>query len=133
MTHKLYSPKMLLFGAVLGLFSCSDDETPSLRAKIDYNILTPETPYSQLFVDVNGSSTVDLTTGNQRHKMFQALNYYSTSSVSAKTEISANKLKNLFANTGSAFTDISTSTISVNGNELNNSGIQLRDRVASSL
>ena len=38
----------------------------------------------------------------------------------------------MFSNTGNPFTDISTSTISVTGSELNSSGIQLKRVVASS-
>jgi hypothetical protein len=118
---------------IAGLMSCSDDETkPNLRVKIEYSALTPETPYSQLFVDASGNTTVDLTEGNQRYKMFQALNYYSSSSISANTQIQASKLKSMFSNTGSAFTDISTSTISVIGAELNASSVQLKNVVGSS-
>jgi hypothetical protein len=133
MTKKLYTSKIALILAFLGLLACSEDDVkPSLRTKIDYSLLTPETPYSTLFVDANGTTTVDLSDGNSRHKMFQALNYYSTSSVSANTHIDAAKLKNLFTNTGNPFTDISTSTISVTGAELNASGVQLKNVVASS-
>ena len=133
MSPKLYNPGLLAFLAVFTLFSCSeDDEVPSLRTKIDYSLVTAETPYSQLFVDARGATTVDLGDGNDRHKMFQALNYYSTSSVSANAHIEASKLKNMFANTSSPFTDISTSTVSVIGAELNSSDVQLKNVVASS-
>ena len=74
MNRLLYNPKMLVFELFLNLFACDDHEKPSLRTKIDYSTLTAETPYSQLFVDANGATTVDQTSGNQRHKMFQALN-----------------------------------------------------------
>ena len=129
----LLIPKIILISAFLALFSCNeDDERPSLRPKIDYAALTPATTYSELFVDANGVSTVDLSEGNNRLKMFQALNYYSTSNVSAGTQINATTLKNMFANTGDPFTDISTATISVSGDELNESGMQLRNVVATS-
>jgi hypothetical protein len=132
MKLSLYNPKMLVFLSVFALSGCDDDERPNLRAKIEYSALTPETPYSSLFVDKNGATTVDLTEGNQRHKMFQALNYYSSSSVSANAQIDAAKLKNMFSNTGSPFTDITTTTINVSGSELNSSTIQLKSVVASS-
>ena len=133
MNKHLYNPKIFIFVAILGLFSCDDDnEKPSLRTKIEYSTLTAETPYSQPFVDASGASTVDLADGNQRHKMFQALNYQSSSSIAANTQIDANKLKNMFSNTGSPFVDISTATISVVGAELNASGIQLKNVVATS-
>ena len=118
--------------SIFGLASCNEDEVSHLRPSIDYSLATAETPYSELFVDANGTTTVDLSEGNARHKMFQALNYYSTSSVSANTHIDAAKLKNMFSNTGNPFTDISTSTITVVGAELNSSEVQLKDIVASS-
>jgi hypothetical protein len=83
-------------------------------------------------VDANGQSTVDLFEGNTRLKMFQALNYYATSSVSANAKIDAGKLKNMFANSSGPFSDIATSTISVSGSELNNAGFQLKNVTASS-
>jgi hypothetical protein len=117
----------------LTVFSCDDDDAkPHLRTSIDYNTLTPETPYSQLFVDNDGATTVDLADGNNRHKMFQALNYYSTSSISANEHIDAPVLSNMFSNIGDPFTDINTETITVVGAELNASEVQLRDVVASS-
>ena len=133
MSKHLYTPKILVLTLAMGFFACDDDnEKPSLRTSIDYNTLTTETIYSQAFVDANGSSTVDLTEGNQRYKMFQALNYYSSSSTSANTQIEATKLKNMFSNTGSPFSDIATSTISITGSELNSSPFRLKNVVASS-
>ena len=124
--------KIFVFGAFLSLFACSEDEKPSLRTSIDYSLATAETPYSELFVDASGATTVDLNDGTDRHKMFQALNYYSSSSITANTQIDQTKLKNMFSNTGSPFTNISTSTISVVGADLNASDVQLRSVVASS-
>jgi hypothetical protein len=114
--------------------SCNDDDDvkPNLRTALDYSLLTPATSYSTLFVDAAGTTTVDLSDGNNRHKMFQALNYYSSSSTSANAEIDATKLKNMFTNTANPFTDISTATISVVGAELNAANVQLRNVVASS-
>jgi hypothetical protein len=122
--------------AVLSIaaISCDDDDVkPNLRAKFDYNTLTASTVYADAFTDASGASTVNLLEGTNRHKMFQALNYYSTSSVSANTHIDAAKLKNLFSNTGNPFSDISTPSISITGAQLNNSGVQLKNVVASSL
>ena len=124
--------RIAMLVSVLALASCDDDEVSHLRPSIDYSVATAETLYSELFVDTNGATTVDLTQGNSRHKMFQALNYYSTSSVSAKTHIEAAKLKSMFSNSGNPFSDISTSTISVVGADLNASDVQLKDIVASS-
>ncbi|MEJ1237738.1 DUF4856 domain-containing protein [Chryseolinea sp. T2] len=120
--------------AILALAACDDDETaPDLRADIDYSVLGNQTPYSEQFVDEAGATTVDLADGNNRHKMFQALNYYSSSNITANTAISAEQLKKLFSNTGNPFVDISTSTISVTGSSLNSSGVQLKNVTASSL
>ena len=117
-----------------GLVSCTkDDVQPNLRDKIDYSVLTSDTPYPQLFVDAQGNTTVNLADGNRRLKMFQALNYYSSSSISANTHIDAARLKNMFSNTGSPFTDISTSSVSVVSADLNTSNIQVRNVTASSL
>ncbi|HYC83819.1 MAG TPA: DUF4856 domain-containing protein [Chryseosolibacter sp.] len=132
MTKHIRNPKIFLFAAVLGLFSCDDDEKQNLRPGIDYSVLTAETPYTQLFVDANGATTVDLTEGNHRFRMFQALNYQSTNSVKTGVEIEAATLKNMFKNEGNPFTDISTATVTVVGAELNGSTVQLRDVVASS-
>jgi hypothetical protein len=122
-----------LIFSILTFDSCDDsDGLPNLRTSISYNIATPETPYPQLFSDASGQSTVDLFEGNTRLKMFLALNYYTTSSISANSKIDAVKLKNMFANSGGAFADINTSTISVSGSELNSSGFQLKNAVGSS-
>lgn len=120
--------------AALAMISCSDDDDakPGLRAAIDYTSLDAEMPYSEQFKDETGTTTVDLTEGNNRYKMFQALNYYSTSNVAANTAIDAAQLKKLFSNTANPFVDISTSSISVTGATLNTSGLQLRNVTASS-
>ena len=131
---RLLNPLIFSAFALLTFISCDDDdEKPGLRTKIDYAALTPETTYSTLFEDASGNSTVDFAEGSRRLQMFQALNYYSTSSVSAGTPIDADVLKNMFSNTGHPFTDISTTTISVSGDALNASGLNLRNVVASSI
>jgi hypothetical protein len=119
--------------AAFSLLSCSDDDsTPHLRTPIDYNSLNSSTPYTELFSDNDGNTTVDLSDGNDRLKMFQALNYFSTSRVAANEHIDAPILTNMFSNIGDPFTDISTNTISIVGANLNASDVQLRDVVASS-
>jgi hypothetical protein len=129
-----FNLKTVFVGLVaISLVACDDDDTkPNLRTAIDYNVLTAETPYSQLFVDASGNSTVDLADGNDRHKMFQAINYFSSSAISANAHIDAPVLKNMFSNIGSPFTDISTATVTVVGADLNASDVQLRNVVASS-
>ncbi len=133
MTKKISQPKILLLLALFVLFSCNEEDVkPSIRTKIDYSLVTAATPYTTLFVDANNQTTVDFLPGNSLHKMFQAMNYYATSSVSANTKINASKLSAMFSNTGSPFNDISTSTISVVGSALNSSGLKLKNVVASS-
>lgn len=129
----MFKPKFFFFIVLLIPFSCSEDEvTRGFRPKLNYSLLTNETPYTELFVDANDETTVNLQEGNTLHKMFQAINYYSTSSVSANTHIDAAKLNLMFVNAGDRFTDISTSTISVVGADLNSSLHQLKSVVASS-
>lgn len=126
-------PQILLIFAVFGFSSCEEDnETPSLRTRIDYSTLSPSVPYSSIFVDASGNSTVDLSQGNIRLQMFQALNYHSTSSVAAGTPVDATVLQDMFSNSGNPFYDISTTSVSVTGEVLNTSGVQLRNAVASS-
>ncbi len=135
MQSYLFSSRTVFAGLLaVGLFACDDDDVkPNLRTTIDYNVLTPQTNYSELFVDADGNTTVDFSGGNDRHKMFQALNFYSTSLIGANEHIDAPVLKNMFSNIGSPFTDISTATINVDGDQLNASNVQLRNVVASSL
>ena len=124
----------LILTAVATLAACSDDDVkPDLRADVDYSTLDETAGYADQFTDASGASTVDFTEGNYRLKMFQALNYHSSSSISAKTTIDASVLKSLYANSGNPFYDISTSSISVTGATLNASGLQLRNITASSL
>ena len=130
----LFTVRILTIFTFFALYGCQEeDEQPNLRTKIDYQTLTPETQYASFFVDANGASTVDLTEGHHRLQMFQALNYQSTSNISAGTPIDASTLKNMFSNTGNPFYDISTTTIEISGAELNSSPVQLRNVVASSL
>lgn len=132
-THKLRYAFIAL--AVAGMSSCSDDddvtppvvvppvvETP-LRTKIEYATLTPTTSYATFFVDKSNKSTVDLSNGNNRYKMFQALNVNISSAISGNKTVDAAVLKNMFGNTGNAFAD---------STKLNTSGVQLRNVVASS-
>jgi hypothetical protein len=128
----LQNTKIIVLFGLLGLFSCDEDEEKNgLRRKIDYSTLTPETPYTSAFVDASGASTVDVTEGNVRHKMFYSINNYMTTATSANQQIESATLKNMFSNTGSPFYDISGS-VSVDGEELNPSGIDLSDAYASS-
>jgi hypothetical protein len=118
---------LLLSMTMTGMVSCSNNdpdpvvETP-LRTKVEYSALTPTTAYNTTFVDADNKTTVDLTNGNNRYKMFQALNTHISSSVTANRQIDAAVLKNMFSNTGNPF----------EASELNSSGLQLKSAVASS-
>lgn len=105
-------------------------ELPDLRTKIDYAKLTATTPYKSLFINAKGDTTVDLTSGNNRYKQFQALNYYLGASVRDTKTLDATLMKNMYVNSGSPFTDIAS--LNILGASLNASGVQLRNITASS-
>ncbi|WP_342084283.1 DUF4856 domain-containing protein [Dyadobacter sp. OTU695] len=140
MLHYNFKLRAALFASIVafGLVSCSDDDEPAppvqqdLRTKIDYAKVTPTTPYKSLFIDAKGDTTADLKSGNDRYRMFQALNYYLGSAVRDSATLDSIVMKNMFANSGNPFKDIKTSTISVVGADLNASGVQLRSLTASS-
>jgi hypothetical protein len=117
---------------LIGFTSCEKTEEvlPDLRTKIDYAKVTATTPYKSLFVSATGDSTVDLKSGNDRYKIFQALNYYLGAAVRDSKTLDAILMKNMYANTGNSFTDIASPKIV--GSELNASGVQLRNLTASS-
>ena len=118
---------------ILVIFSSCEKnnyELPDLRTKIDYAKLTATTPYKSLFIDAKGDTTVDLTSGNNRYKQFQALNYYLGAAVRDTKTLDATLMKNMYTNSGSPFTDIAS--LNIFGNTLNASGVQLRNITASS-
>lgn len=129
---KLKTQFFLAATALVTFTSCdkSDDELPDLRTKIDYAKLTATTPYKSLFIDAKGDTTVDLTSGNNRYKQFQALNYYLGAAVRDTKTLDATLMKNMYANSGSPFTDITS--LSITGATLNTSGVQLRSITATS-
>ena len=140
MLHHNFKLRTMLFASVVafGLVSCSDDDEPAppvqqdLRTKIDYAKVTPATPYKSLFIDAKGDTTADLKSGTDRYRMFQALNYYLGSAVRDSATLDATVMKNMFANSGNPFRDIKSGAVLVNGNDLNASGVQLRNVTASS-
>ena len=102
-----------------------------IRKSIDYNSLTPSTPYRNLFLDNAGDTVVDLSNGNTRYKMFQALNYYLGAALRDSKTLDSIQMKNLFSNTGNPFTDIPS--LNITGVTLNAAGVQLRNITASSV
>lgn len=118
---------------ILVFFSSCEKSTyelPDLRTKIDYTKLTATTPYKSLFISAKGDTTVDLTSGNNRYKQFQALNYYLGAAVRDTKTLDATLMKNMYINSGSPFTDITS--LNILGATLNTSGVQLRNVTASS-
>jgi hypothetical protein len=140
MLHYNFKLRTILFAsvAVFGLISCSDNDEPTppvqqdLRTKIDYAKVTPTTPYKSLFIDTKGDTTADLKSGTDRYRMFQSLNYYIGSAVRDSATLDSTVMKNMFANSGNPFKDIKSGAVQVNGNDLNASGVQLRNVTASS-
>ncbi|WP_128548014.1 DUF4856 domain-containing protein [Larkinella soli] len=125
----VFLPSRLLAVVLLtaGLTACKDDDDPApaapqLRKSIDYATLKDTSSYANFFLDDKGVKTVDLAPGSTRLLMFRAMNTYNSSSVSGGTPVDAAVLKNMFANTGSPFTDAA----------LNTSGVQLRSVYALS-
>jgi hypothetical protein len=129
----------LLTAFILSLFlfsSCKKEttnqpKTKGIRSTINYDHLSDITPYKNLFLDNNGDSVVDLSIGNTRYKMFQALNYYLGGAIRDSKTLDALTMKNMFANNASPFTDVVS--LNINGNALNSSGLQLRNITATTL
>ncbi len=126
-------PHLVIGLALLGTTACIDEpENPNLRAEVAYSSLDANSSYSSQFLDANGTSTVSLEEGNISLTMFQSLNKYMTSNVSANTQLDKTILSNLFTNTQSPF-----STLELTGDlftvaDLNSSEISLSERVAAS-
>lgn len=101
--------RFLLLLTVVGLITISckkkDDPqpVPALRTPIDYNLLTPTTPYTKYFVDAKGDTTVDRTEGRKLLRMLSAMNVYCKSAVLNATAIDSTTLSNMFHNKSNAF------------------------------
>ena len=121
---------IILVSVIFSSCEKNNYELPDLRTKIDYAKLTATTPYKSLFINAKGDTTVDLTSGNNRYKQFQALNYYLGASVRDTKILDATLMKNMYVNSGSPFTDIAS--LNILGASLNASGVQLRNITASS-
>lgn len=124
-------------GLVIGISSCKkdkdndpDNSTTGIRTKIEYSKVTPGTPYKNLFVDSKGDTIVDLSSGNTKLKMFQALNYYLGAAIRDSKSLDSMTMLNMFNNMNSAFYDVAS--LNIIGSNLNASGIQLRSITATS-
>jgi len=123
--------------AVAGLTSCKKDKvdqegSKSLRPTIDYTKLVDGTKYdasNTIFVDAAGKTTIDLTTGNFRYRVFQGINTYG--GVWKTKLVDGNVLKNMYSNTGNPFT-AESNPAPADFAAINASGVQLRNVTASS-
>lgn len=136
MKNKYIKSSALVALTILGLASCKKDKTEdprkSLRPAIDYSKLVDGTKYDNtntIFVDASGKSTIDVTTGNFRYRMFQGINTYGN--LWKSQLVDANVLKNMFSNTANPFSALSNPA-PVDFAALNASGVQLRNVTASS-
>lgn len=125
---------LLTLSALLMQTACKEDPQPEpgsngIRSRIDYSTLTATTPYRSLFTDSKGDTVADLSAGNTRFKMFQALNYYLGSAVRDSRPLDSLQLINLYTNNGNPFSDIST--LNISGTALNSSGLNLRGITAT--
>jgi hypothetical protein len=80
----------------------------SIRPKVDYTAVTTDIAYTDntLFVDADGVSTVDVTDGNIRLKMFKALNDTIRNLITANQHIDAQLLTDMYRNESSRFKDV---------------------------
>jgi hypothetical protein len=120
MSKNRYTAKILLFSAFLGFVACDDDEIHNIRTSVDYATITNTTPYTgnDVFVDANGATTVDVTDGNLRLKMFKALNDTIRNLITANSHVDAALLNNMFKNENDRFKD---ATLNATALSLNNS------------
>lgn len=136
MKKKYLSGPILLAIAVMSFSACKKDKTEqqkqALRPAIDYAKLVDGTKYDNtntIFVDASGKSTIDVTTGNFRYRVFQGINTYGGF---WKTQtLDASVLKNMYKNTGNPFT-LLTNPVPADFAAINASGVQLRNVTASS-
>lgn len=112
------------FGAAFT--ACKKDKDESLRTKVEYSKVSDTTTYSNtngLFVDAQGKSTIDVSEGNLRLKMFSAINTYNGLALKNSMVLDSVVLKSLYSNTNNPF----TATYHADYALLNNSGLKLRN------
>lgn len=119
--------------AVFSITACENEtEEPKLRAEVNYSTLDSNLAYSSQFLDASGTSTVDLAEGNISLAMFQTMNKYISSTISASSSLNQTLLSNMFGNTQSPFLDMEVPVSSFTSSDLNNSGISLKERISVS-
>jgi hypothetical protein len=100
--------KKLLIGAgmIAAMFaSCKKDETttPTTIEKIPYSTLSTTSNYLETFKGTDGNSSVDFSGQKTRIAMLKELDAYAKKATSS--EISVQKLKDMYENKNSAFSD----------------------------
>lgn len=103
--------KFLVYG--LGLVSllaasCTKEKesvVPETKLKIEYNSLSATSNYKQTFVDEQGATSVDFSGQTTRRNMFTELDNYLKTGLT--TDLSAQKMKDMFENKNGAFADAS--------------------------
>lgn len=146
----LYLNRILCLGALIGVFSVSckkkteevikeiekevivkDTTRPALRASFDYSRLEKaKIPYDSLFVDANGTKTVDYTEGNHLNLMYTDIAAYAATGNNGTTKLDSSFLKNKFANTNYPFLTlppVGLSAVTYTTAQLNTSVFQLRN------
>lgn len=121
--RKKYLSVLIASFFVLGFAACKKDSVqPDHNLKIQYNTLSPTSDYLQTFLGADGQSSVDFSGQKQRLDMFVELD--AMMKLAQKQEISAQQLKDMYANKNNAF----------NNAELNAANTkQLKDKTAASL
>lgn len=98
-----------------GITGCKKDDQPitppasGIRPKIDYTTLTAGSNYFEVFKDKDGNQTVDLSEQTNQQDMLAELNTLMSSGARG-TVVDSIKLSNMFANTGSPFTNAALNT-----------------------
>lgn len=91
-----------------GFTGCKKDDQPApasgIRPKIDYSTLTASSDYLDVFKDKDGNQTVDFSGQTTRQDMLAEMNSLMSSGARG-TIVDSAKLSNMFANTGSPFTN----------------------------
>lgn len=91
-----------------GFTGCKKEDQPApasgIRPKIDYSTLTVSSDYLEVFKDKDGNQTVDFSGQTTRQDMLAEINSLMSSGAKG-TVLDSAKLSNMFANTGSPFTN----------------------------
>lgn len=91
-----------------GFTACNKNDLPitesGIRPKVDYSTLSTSSKYLEIFKDKDGNQSVDFSGQTTRQDMLAEMNTL-MSEGSRGTVVDSAKLSNMFANTGSPFTN----------------------------